>query len=1212
MSKENGTKTPPLPPKTPLIATNKPSAGTAQNSPVVSGTTPEHDSAALSEPVEIPKLPSAPEQSTVAASASEALMSGVLQDILDELRPSEPKVKLAATEEQAPPVPASGGTGHGGGSRGGDGGTGGGGDGGKPRRSLRELVDSLVDTVTVIRSCVDFQNSAKDQNVLNLQESLRKIDAAIFQLGGQLIGVGEGLRKDIRQTLQAELGQGTAALKETEKTLEQLRGSVVSLQAELAHVFPEAQRDRAEVRDALQRASETLIGINRTAAETRSQVTQLQDASVRADEKALQSRNELTRELGGTKDALKGLSQAVIEKLPLSLSAEVTQRLKERLEQTEREFLAPLRASHAEVAGRLRADVGPKVTETATSIAKLAGDEQTRYARLRRAQRELQQTLGSDIGNRLDDAASALGALKERADRAAGALALVEQKQDKTQESLDGLSKTIPSNLTEQLATLSQSVSGLGTATASQARLDGVERRVESIEKSVGSALSRELGAVQHGVDGLQTELFAVSDGLKTAQVALRSELERTEKRLADAIRDAATVAHAQQAEASAEAQALSLGELKEPVGAVHRSVGDGLSARLHHLHQDLLALRTDTRAAFDGLERGAVGVRGTLDQRVAPALIQVRTTLDGIGVRLEKRGDQLEATVAGLSQTVRDDVRERTFALAQTLTQQGSQRAQECTALVQQVTQLQKDAVSALASIGASVGTGMSQRVDGQAAAVAELQRGTTQRLGELATNLATVRKGTDTLREDVSQSRSTLVGLTTAVNSQHAAVLGELVAIRTLTQDGLATTLRSSVHELSSRLQGIDGKLETSSDAIQRDLHELGRSAASQHSQLIENVAAIRDLVRADGTGHGRTADLLTRNLEETRLSVEKLTGAVSGQHGAVLGSLSGVQAAVTTGFQKDLEAKLHPLLRLHREDLEKNVQQMLTTHRAQIEDEFANQLSQTLLELKKQTEFVHGYLAREEKILERQTTAEKIKNILAPDFKDINDKFNEIEFIAKGTKDQIEGRVGPIDNIQRDAAQSRKDVQEIKGKTDHILIKLGERAVVQIPATFKVIIFGGMLLFVVALFLIILKLHGIDVVSLNSTDQARLQSILDEQKTLKQEWAGNVSVLTLLAKEGTTRLASVEDKLCSLGQSVAKLPAAHRSCAVSPPPPQVPAVAVQLTNTNSASCGAGGQSGGPVTLTCLGKTTTTAPAVPAPKASTPQTASPSPKSN
>lgn len=124
----------------------------------------------------------------------------------------------------------------------------------------------------------------------------------------------------------------------------------------------------------------------------------------------------------------------------------------------------------------------------------------------------------------------------------------------------------------------------------------------------------------------------------------------------------------------------------------------------------------------------------------------------------------------------------------------------------------------------------------------------------------------------------------LATAVNSHHTALQGELVAIRTV-QDGLASTVRSNAHELSSRVQSLDAELETRSDSLQRELHELGRSAALQHTQLAEHVAAIRDLVREDGTVHGRTADTLTRNLEETPLSVEKLAGSVHAQHGVAL---------------------------------------------------------------------------------------------------------------------------------------------------------------------------------------------------------------------------------------------------------------------------------------------------------------------------------------
>lgn len=655
--------------------------------------------------------------------------------------------------------------------------------------------------------------------------------------------------------------------------------AVAGNESPVGHGLPELNLAQAELREALRRAGEMLITINHAIAETQSQVKQLQQAGGRSDEKALQYRNDLSGELVDAKDALRELSQSVTAKLPAAVAAELIKDVEERLLQTEETLLEPLRKIQAEVASSLKTDLGPRVTETANAMAKLAGDEQTRYHRIRRAQREMQQSLDSNLGRLLGDTDRAQGTLKQQVELAVTALAALDQNQDKTQKSVDGLSRVVPTNLTERLENLSQSVEELARAAATQVRLDGVDRRVESIEKSVGSQLARELGAVELRVEGLRSDLISVSEGVNTTQVELKSELERTEKRLTDAIRDA-------------------------------------------------------------------------------------------------------------------------------------------------------------------------------------------------------------------------------------------------------------------------------------------------------------------------GRTVDTLTRNLEETRLSVGKLFEATHGQHAVIVGNLSRVNSAI----QKDLDVTLHPLLRSQREDVEKSMQHQLGVLRAQLSSEFRDKLDQTLLELKKQTEFVHDYLSREEKLVQQQTTAEKIRGVLAQDFKSLNDKFNDkfsvIDSITLGTKQQIERLDGPLDLIKKQTEQNWQRTEEIKKETSNISVQLGKMASFVFPGSFKGLVIIGLFLLLVVALITFLFSRGIEVSSGSSADKVKLQSIIDAQKELKQEWTHGTSGLMSLAQNSNTRLFSVESKLCNVAEAVAKHAAAPRCPAVNPSPPRPPQVAVQVTNSTSSCCGSGGQAGSNISCTCLGKTTTAAP--------------------
>lgn len=570
----------------------------------------------------------------------------------------------------------------------------------------------------------------------------------------------------------------------------------------------------------------------------------------------------------------------------------------------------------------------------------------------------------------------------------------------------------------------------------------------------------------------------------------------------------------------------------------------------------------------LDALTSAVTATHAALAGTVLPSLKEAKAATQSVGAQLDKRSEEVRAAVAEAAKTTSKIVKERVEAVSQAVSQLGNQRTQDHAALLQQVHQLRSDVTAPLGKIATAVGDGLAQRIDSHATLLSELARVTTERLGSVSTTLSSVKQSTDGISSDLAGARSTIERLATAVPLHQSALLGEIATLRTLTQDGLVTTVRNSSNELKNYVLSLDAKVETRVEALKTQLSQQADRSGQQHAQVVADVSAIRDLVRADGSTQSRLAEAVQRKLDDTQQQMTVLTADTKHYQSALLNDIGGVHSAVGNHLAQSTAMVAA---------LEQTIQRMVDTLRMQLEREFSEKLGSTLARLNEQTGDIHRHVLETRKDADMQQSVEAIRNSLLPDFGKIQEKLSPIDAIAKGTKKELEVEGGDLKNILKILASGT--IPE-KWRIWFILVAtlLLTLAGVSVPTS----IMG------------LTKEHK----NLEKTSnlEEKLNRLLEAQNTLKQcvEQTNKLMHVTEGTRNklgGGTR--TLDEQLAELNARASKPPATVRQQGQSnlTPPRTVPP---QINNTISicSSCGGSGSGGqgSTVNCTCLGKTTTT----------------------
>ena len=1070
---------------------------------------------------------------------------------------------------------------------------GGGGDNdkgdGNPSVTLRETVDE-IDVTT--RGLAD-----------QLQNSRELIETIAGDVAGSRaeLGVVRARSEDLTRTL-GQVGQDITEVKGVAKGV---LANLAEYRVELAPVLDVAKRERTELRSAIKQVQDSLSSAQHNATETRREVQELQKALGDSDENALRYRDELKGELDETHKRLTQLHVDVDERLGPNI-ATLTTSLKEHADRTA-PVLTDVKAGVTAVTSSLTNSVLPKIEETGKSVALLAESTRQLNRDLKTAQIQIQEKLSRDLTDGLSKVASAegLGGFEKRA---TDKLNAVEKKQEQADASLRGLTEALPSDLKTRLDALAASLAKLANDAASGIALGAVADRVEQIQTSVGLELGlklrdvgNDLKAIQGTLDDVATAdaLTRLHDGLKATEERLKAVVALTEAKLGAKIDTLLEVA--QQAANGTAAGVLGVGELKEPVGAVKRSVGDALELRLGIVHRDLGELSAEVKRKLDELTREVTATHAALVGSVLPSLKEARTASQSIGVQMDKRSEEVRAAVTEAAKATSKVVKERVEAVSQAVNQLGSQRTQDHATLLQQVHQLRSDVTAPLDQIATSVGDGLAQRIDSQTTTLGELARATSERLGGVATTLATVKQSTDSLGSDLTETRSVLDRLATAVPLHHSALMGELASVRTLTQDGLVTTVRNSGNDLKNYVLSLDAKVETRVEAIKTQLSQLADRGGQQHAQVVADVSAIRDLVRADGSTQSRLAAALQRKLDDTQQQMTVLTADTKHYQSALLNDIGGVHSAVDSHLSQS-KAMVAAV--------EQSIQRMVDTLRIQLEREFSEKLANTLAKLNEQTNDIHRNVQEFRKDADAKQSVEAFRKILLPDFEKIQNKLSPIDAIAESTKNKLEVEGGDLKQILKTItssaiAESTKNIMEVEGGVLKQILKIITSGI--IPEKWKNwFILVAAILFTLAGVNVPTSIIGLTKESKylekTSSLEEKLNRLIEAQNTLKQcEEQSNklLQVADATRNKIGSGKTTLDEQLAEL-KALATKPAgvAGGRPARQPPLPSQPQIP-QINNTISLSpscCGLGtGGQGSTVNCTCLGKTTTTTPPPP-----------------
>lgn len=1124
----------------------------------------------------------------------------------------------------------SGGTGGAGGGDGGDGGGGGdgiggggsdgdGGSDGAGGAKGPSGVQQKLDEIAQISLRIESATSQIAPLGEGLRESLELGKATAQRLAStkaELAQESKGLQGEV-SALSADLKKSTGELTKLGQHVGDLHKEIKSYRADVVPSLQGAQRDREELRGALASAHKAVSETHNTAIETRREVQQLQSTLERADGHGTRYRDELKEELGAAQKALASLSARVDERLTPDIKA-VASGLKEHVERTA-PTLDQVKAQLALLNEVLRETVAPHARASSEAVVKLSQDTRDLDKHLRDAQAELRHSVDRVLEERLGTLATATG-LSTLGSQTTQAATEVQRKQEHAQKVLDGLAATLPTDLSVRLEKLSAGVTRLGESTAGAPQLTEVAERVESIERSLATTLSERLGqrleqlhgalaTAQKTLDASSTsaDIQAVRSELNSIRAELQSALQLVEARLTHKLEAATGVA--QQAVDEAAEQTRSTDGLVAPLGEVKRSVGDGLGYRMAVLHEDLKDLSEDTRSRLRELIGSREATDHALSRTVVPGLEQIAALVRSLDAQVDKRSDHAEAVIADATKSIGRVLRERGDAVAQAIAQLGLQREHDRSSLAQQLHRLQAKVTSPLESINTSVGTGLAQRLEAQTEALAELRSGTAQRLGEMTATLASVRERTEALREDMSASRSTLGTLATAVATHQGSLLSELVTIRTTAQDGLVGALRTNAKDLADRLQNLDTRIETRSDALQHGLGQLGQNLAQQHAQVLAGVSAVRELVRSDGGAQGRSADAVQHRLEGMQLRLTELAGASTLQHNTTLSQLDKIHCAVARSAQ-DLQRTVD-------EDLKKGIENLLQQRLLEISEAYEKKLQQ-LLDRLDQT---HDYVTKLKEESEATALTEQIKQALSGRFSDLEKKIDPITMLTDNIQHKLELEGGSLSRITQKSDAIEKKAVEIEKKTDNLTLKfeaLGSKVDLLTPVTWKAFVFLTSIVLLAGVFYQLLprwlgEPKGPDPVA---GMQEALKKYDDKVDKLLCLAAQNSKLAADAVAKADQQLKCMED----LGR---KLPS-RRPVQASPPDSSAAAPGAsreaQITNTISicSACGTGlgAPSGGAVNCNCLGKTTVAPPnatdARPVPKSPPPPAAASGPPTN
>ncbi len=1051
-----------------------------------------------------------------------------------------------------------------------------GGDG-KPSVTLREKVDE-IDATT--RGLAD-----------KLQESYALSEAIAGDVAEASAQIGE--IRATSESLTGTLGQVSRDIIEVKGVAKGVQNDLAAYRIELAPVLDAAKGDRTELRSALKQVQDSISSAQHNATETRLEVQALQKTQDEADKDALRYRDELKGELSKTQKRLDELYDGVDKRIGPDIKT-LTASLNEHADRTA-PVLADVKTGVAAVTASLTNSVLPKIEETGKSVALLAESTRQLNRDLKTAQSQIQEKLSRDLADGLNKVASAeaLGRLETRA---TDKLNAVEKKQEQAEASLKGLTDALPGDLKTRLDALASSLAKLANEAAGGTALGAVADRVEQIQTSVGLELglklrdvANDLTAARGMLDEVATAaaLTRLQDELKNAEERLKTAVALTETKLGAKIDMALGVA--QQAADGAAAGVMGVGELKEPVGAVKRSVGDALELRLGIVHRDLGELSAEVKRKLDALTSAVTATHAALAGTVLPSLKEVKAATQSVGSQLDKRSEEVRAAVAEAAKTTSKIVKERVEAVSQAVGQLGNQRTQDHAALLQQVHQLRSDVAAPLGKIATAVGDGLAQRIDSHATMLSELARVTTERLGSVSTTLSSVKQSTDCIGSDLAGARSTLERLATAEPLHQSALLGELATLRTLTQDGLVAAVRNSSNDLKNYVLSLDAKVETRVEALKTQLSQQADRGGQQHAQVVADVSAIRDLVRSDGSTQSRLAEAVQRKLDDTQQQMTVLTADTKHYQSALLNDIGGVHSAVTHGVQTLEKGQSEHSDSL--KGLEISIKEMFDRLQKRIEDEIDKKLTEKTTEIANGSRNIHDFVASLKQSLDQNNLADKLRLGLADNFNSLDKRLDPLTRFLVTEEKKLEEIKTQSGNNGVGIEGNRKAITDLDIKIE----ALGGKFEGKFPGTWKAFsMISGILIL-----LGIIAFFVVPVITSNKikTDlEEKINKIAEAQDALKK-CDEKTDKLVSLADATRNKLGSgkstLDEQLAELKPLPAKLPVGVRQQGQSnlTPPRTVPP---QINNTISicSSCGGSGSGGqgSTVNCTCLGKTTTT----------------------
>lgn len=959
--------------------------------------------------------------------------------------------------------------------------------------ALQKRVDALTDS-KVTSSLGETLKRVEDRvnalAILRLSESAREHLAAqlhsVLGARDELLKQIAGLSVLINDRATAQKAELRDALQRAEAALQKVEGAVATVRSEqqsaAAAARKEADDNQKQVLQTLNETQKSLHDVRTAAVELR------REAGERAHTATVEQA-ALKQDLKEAKEELTQLSSAVTDRLEVAVSHLATQQ-KESDEQAA-SALQKLQQQLGDTRSKLDTAIEPSLKANTDALSQLQQTLVDTHRGIRTAQKETQRAVREELGPRVVKVGESMDALREQA---ATKLDRVGERQAAIEGSLDRLAGAVPGDLSAQLGALGGELAALQRALKlHQDSLSTVHHKTEQIATAVDRDLGPELGQVHHEVGSLKEGLSQARSDLGLVKRELGEAVESAERRLTEKLDS-----FRENLGAFSSAHAEGLDELKEPTLAVQRSVGDGLGNSLGHVHHDLRSFRSEANGKLDTMAGQLARVKGTVQGEVLAGLGVAKQAIDGLGMRLEQSLQRVERDVSSCERSVRDELRSGLDEVKDSLGALENGLAQSQTAVCQQLAQLARESGTALSGIRDSVGTALSQRIENQGAELGSLRREISELQNELTGALTSISDATSVLSDHGSDTRQQLGSLSAGMG-QNQTVLVEQIH-----------TLQKAATDQQSKIEGVLSKVGS---AVQDGIRNTLPGMLSQHDGGAAKVAA------------------------------EKISGQID-----------------------LLSAKFEGLLKLLRSDME-------ARHNNQQEHD--KRVYDLLEKLEQKADRNDRHIENAVKNTDRVILLEALVKEFGPRFEKITGLLDPIKAISDETSEKARGAIerkeGPLSSIQG-------ELSTVKDVTQKIETKIGSFTVSARTARQVVGIFTANVLAITLMVVLILGLGKKEIIALPfglaTVDEAKLKAFESDLKQVKQDCATTATEsakITTSMNKAAGGICEVNQKIGALDEIVRRWRARQPSCCCAPrvDPPVAKAAPNPPTLPADSSC-------------------------------------------